>query len=251
MSPPTHEQRDARSASPPKDNRQSSATAAARSWKRRRPGPCSSPRLDRLSRRRGATASVYSTSGSCGASREAALRREQHALLVEPAGIAAQRPVAADHAVARDQHRDMIVAVGACRPPGPPPAGRSPRRSGHSCGSRPAGSCGARATPLPGRPFRRRRSAGRASPPDARSPRARPRPARGARRRPRRSSPWGTAGEAKPRCRRTSAGRCPWTSRRSASGPAGCRNGVQRMVSPRPPSRHADGVIPSRSLASL
>ena len=32
---------------------------------------------------------------------------------------------------------------------------------------------------------------------------------------------------------------------------AGCRNGVQRMVSPRPPSRHADGVMPNLSLASL
>src|SRR6185295_15266238 len=42
----------------------------------------------------------------------AALGGEQQALLVEPAGIAAERPVAADHAVARDEHRDMVVAVG-------------------------------------------------------------------------------------------------------------------------------------------
>ena len=37
---------------------------------------------------------------------------KQFALAVEPAGIAAERSVAADHAVARDQHRDMIVAIG-------------------------------------------------------------------------------------------------------------------------------------------
>ena len=39
-------------------------------------------------------------------------RGEQLALAVEPAGIAAERSVAADDAVARDQHRDMIVAIG-------------------------------------------------------------------------------------------------------------------------------------------
>src|SRR5690349_16466554 len=36
---------------------------------------------------------------------------EQLALAVEAARIAAERAIAADHAVARDQHRDMIVAI--------------------------------------------------------------------------------------------------------------------------------------------
>jgi hypothetical protein len=39
-----------------------------------------------------------------------------------------------------------------CRPHEPPSAGRSPRRSAHSCGFRRAGSCEARATPPPGKP---------------------------------------------------------------------------------------------------
>ena len=38
--------------------------------------------------------------------------RQQLALAVEPARIAAERPVAADHAVAGDQHRDMVIAIG-------------------------------------------------------------------------------------------------------------------------------------------
>jgi len=33
--------------------------------------------------------------------------------------------------------------------------------------------------------------------------------------------------------------------------PSGLSNVVQRIVSPRPPSRHAEGVIPSLSFASL
>src|SRR4051812_26848723 len=41
-----------------------------------------------------------------------AFRREQPTFTVEPARIAAERPVAADHAVAWNQHRDMIVAIG-------------------------------------------------------------------------------------------------------------------------------------------
>src|SRR5690348_9322167 len=40
-----------------------------------------------------------------------AFGREQFLLPLDPAAVAAERAVAADHAVARDQHRDVIVAV--------------------------------------------------------------------------------------------------------------------------------------------
>src|SRR5690348_11815551 len=67
-------------------------------------------------------------SGSCSAEREfrckrlsgerklrlrdpVAFGREKLLLVLDPAAVAAERAVAADHAVARDQHRDMVVAV--------------------------------------------------------------------------------------------------------------------------------------------
>ena len=40
------------------------------------------------------------------------LGRQQLALAVESSGIAAERTVAADHAVTRYEHGDMIVAIG-------------------------------------------------------------------------------------------------------------------------------------------
>ena len=139
-----------------------------------------------------------------------------------------------------------------CRPRGPPWAGRSPRRSRHSCGSRRAGSCAARATPLPGRRCRRRRSAGRGAASGLldRGQRAFDQIAKPAvvlddRRLGEAAVKRGFAVvEGQPA---NALARSP----RSASARAGCRNGVQRMVSPRPPSRHADGVMPSLSLASL
>src|SRR6476469_2316458 len=41
-----------------------------------------------------------------------ALRLQQLALAVEPTGIAAEGAVTADHPVARDQHCDVVVAIG-------------------------------------------------------------------------------------------------------------------------------------------
>src|SRR3954452_5057786 len=40
-----------------------------------------------------------------------ALRRQQLLLTVDPTAVAAKRSVAADHAVTRDEHADVVVAV--------------------------------------------------------------------------------------------------------------------------------------------
>ena len=95
-----------------RDNRRSAATAAVHARRSQftaaiRPSPFGSVvRAERRDRQ-----ALFGERQLRAADR-VALGSEQLALAIEPAGIAAKRSVAADHPMARDQHRDVVVAVG-------------------------------------------------------------------------------------------------------------------------------------------
>ena len=179
------------------------------------------------------------------------LGREQLALAVEPAGIAAERPVAADHAVARDQHRDMIVAIG--RADRADRLGLADRRGDLRIAAGLAGGNLAKLAPdrfLEGgagdvdrQVARRERSLDRHE--RAFDQVAEPAVILDDR------SPSGTAAGSEASLSSNVSRQMPLDVAAISIWPSGLSKCVQRMVSPRPPSRHADGVMPSLSFASL
>ena len=198
-----------------------------------------------------------------------ALEREQRALDVErrlapaPGGhaVAAQRPVAGDDPVARDEQPDRVAADRRRRPRAPRRCGRCagpPRRSWRP---RPAGSSArprAPAGPTPtgrrgrsgrrrGRPARRRGTPRRGRAPARRGPARGPaRPHRSAR-----STP-GAAARGPPRTRRRSTAsprrRGPAGRRRSGRVPTGCRRSRAR-ANGRRASPSKNGCTPRRHRA--
>ena len=155
------------------------------------------------------------------------LALEQPALPVEPTAEAGERPVGADHPVARHDDRDRVLTVRRTAPRGPPRAGRPAWPARRTRSSRRRGSCAAAPTPPPGtravqserqveRRARRRRSTRRAG--CARVERRRRRGPSPPRRRPaggrsaaaRGCLPRRVRGAADPRGRRRSSSGCSW-----------------------------------------
>ena len=180
----------------------------------------------------------------------AGLPREQPRLALEPVGVAARRAVGADDAVAGDQHGDVVGAVRrARRAHRRGPADRR-RDLGVAAGLARPGSAAIRATPLPGRRCRGRRAADRAAF-RARSPRRRSAATSSAISAP----PWAIAALGKRRLSSASSSsnesrQMPLAVAATSIVPRSVSAVAQRIVSPRPPSRQADGVMPSRLPAS-
>ena len=126
-------------------------------------------------------------------------------------------------------------------PRGPRRAGRPPRRCRHSCASRRAGCGAVRAIPLPGRRCRARRSEVRAPPPgDAIAARA---PSTQSAIVPS-SGRMSALGKRRVRALSSSSKvsrQMPLGVAATSNGPSGLSAMTKRIVSPRPPSRHAEG----------